>query len=98
MSADVVGVEFERAPVFSLGLHPVPPLLLGISEKDMGVGKGRIKFKSLARGIRCSHALRFRGGTADQDGATTVICEAQADIGVGKCRILLNCLLKIVNA
>src|SRR2546421_4685015 len=98
MSADVVGVEFERAPIFSLGLHPVPPLLLGISEKDMGAGKGRIKFQSLARGIRCSHALRFRGSTADQDRGTTVIREAQADISGGKCRVFINCLSKIANA
>src|SRR5271156_2686018 len=97
MSFGVVGVQFQGASVFGLGVDPVPLFLQHSCEEYMGSRKVRIEFQRFSGCADYSRARLVRGST-DKNGAETVGSSSQPDVSRRKCWVHLYGALEISDA
>src|ERR1700733_3767991 len=97
MSIGVVGVQFEGASVFCLGVGPVKLFLLHVCEEDMRVGKVRLELKRFSGCADYFRAHFFRR-SSDKNRAEVAESTCQADVSRRKRRVDLDCAVKITDA
>src|ERR1035438_5859177 len=97
MSFGVVGVQFQGASIFGLGVGPMPLLLQHVCQQDMRFSKVRIKFQRFAG---CADYFRARlvRGSPEKNRAETAGSSCQADVSRRKRRVHLYGVLEINDA
>src|SRR5262245_15662951 len=96
MSSCIVRLQIKCAPVFSLGLYPLPLLLLHVCQQDVRFGEFRVQFQCLP-GSTYDFWTYFTRCSAEEDQAELAVCICQSDVSGRKSLIPSYRLVKVSN-